>query len=206
MTAPLIDSGWSTTPTLRGTHVTLEPLNVDHADVLREAVQGWDVSALWFTSVPDAAGVDAYIGQALAMRDAGEALPFLVRDAQGVAVGSTRFYHFDARVPRLTIGYTWYVPRVQRSGLNTEAKRLLLEHAFSTMGCRAVSFETSWFNHASRAAIARLGARQDGVLRNHLRHADGTLRDTVVFSIIDSEWATVRHHLDRRLAQGQAHG
>lgn len=196
---------WHATPTLRGLRVALEPLQADHVDALRATVDGWDATALWFTSVPDVGSVDAYVEQALAMRDAGQALPFLVRDAQGAAVGSTRFYHLDSRVPRVTIGYTWYVPRVQRTGLNTEAKRLLLAHAFEAMHCAAVSFETSWFNHASRAAIARLGAKEDGVLRNHLRHADGSLRDTVVFSIIDSEWPTVRHHLDRRLTRRAPH-
>jgi len=116
-------------------------------------------------------------------------------------VGSTRFYQLDPRVPRLCIGYTWYAPRVQRTGLNTQAKLLLLTHAFEVLHCAAVSFETSWFNHASRAAIARLGARQDGVLRNHLRHRDGTLRDTVVFSITQAEWPAVKNHLKMKLAR-----
>ena len=120
---------------------------------------------------------------------------FVVKDAAGEVVGSTRYYALDAGVPRLNIGYTWYQRRVQRSGLNTEAKLLLLRHAFEAMGCIGVGFETSWFNHASRTAIARLGAKQDGVLRNHKRHADGTPRDTVVFSIIDNEWPAVRSHL-----------
>lgn len=202
MTTIASTDAWANAPILHGTHVRLEPLQRAHADALREAVAGWDTSALWFTQVPDAAGIEAYVGQALAMRDAAEALPFLVRDADGAAVGSTRFYRLDAAVPRLCIGYTWHVPRVQRTGLNTEAKRLLLAHAFETMGCAAVTFETSWFNHASRTAIARLGAKQDGVLRHHMRHPDGTLRDTVVFSILDSEWPAVRGHLDRRLARG----
>jgi RimJ/RimL family protein N-acetyltransferase len=104
-------------------------------------------------------------------------------------------------VPRLTIGYTWYATRVQRTGLNTQAKLLLLEHAFETFGCAAVGFETSWFNQASRTAIARLGAKQDGVLRNHMRHRDGTLRDTVVFSIIGSEWPAVKRNLQASLQQ-----
>ena len=128
------------------------------------------------------------------MRDAldkqaqGIEVPFVVRDADGEVVGSTRFYDWILPIPRLSIGYTWYAPRVQRTGLNTEAKLLLLTHAFETLGCASVYLETSWFNHASRTAIARLGAKQDGVLRNHRRHADGSLRDTVVFSILDSEW------------------
>ena len=102
-------------------------------------------------------------------------------------------------MPRLSIGYTWYASRAQRTGLNTQAKQLLLGHAFDVLGCASVVFETSWFNHASRAAIARLGARQDGVLRNHKRHADGTLRDTVIFSILDREWPAVRAHLQFQL-------
>ncbi|HJR73914.1 MAG TPA: GNAT family protein, partial [Luteimonas sp.] len=111
-------------------------------------------------------------------------------------------YDLDASVPRLSIGYTWYAPKAQRTGVNTEAKLLLLGHAFETLGCVAVAFETSWFNQASRTAIARLGAKQDGVLRGHRRHADGTVRDTVVFSIIDSEWPAVKSNLRYKLAQG----
>ncbi|HEY4555684.1 MAG TPA: GNAT family protein, partial [Lysobacter sp.] len=118
-------------------------------------------------------------------------------------VGTTRFYDLDPATPRASIGYTWYARRVQRTGLNTEAKRLLLAHAFETLGCIAVGFETSWFNHASRAAIARLGAKQDGVIRSHFRHADGSVRDSVVFSIVDSEWPAVKRHLDTLM---EAHG
>ena len=114
-------------------------------------------------------------------------------------VAGTRFYDLDPAVPTLKIGYTWYAPRVQRTGLNTETKLLLLEHAFEALGCASVFFETSWFNHASRTAIARLGAKQDGVLRNHKRHADGSLRDTVVFSLIDGEWPAARRHLQFKL-------
>ncbi|HLM53095.1 MAG TPA: GNAT family protein, partial [Pseudoxanthomonas sp.] len=108
----------------------------------------------------------------------------------------------EPAVPRLSIGYTWYMPLVQRTGVNTDAKRLLLAHAFEALGCLSVVFETSWFNQVSRTAIARLGARQDGVLRNHQRHADGTPRDTVVFSIVDGEWPAVKRHLEHRLQQG----
>jgi RimJ/RimL family protein N-acetyltransferase len=107
----------------------------------------------------------------------------------------------EADVPKLSIGYTWYAPEVQRTGVNTEAKLLLLTHAFETLGCISVVFETSWFNHRSRAAIARLGAKQDGVLRNHKRHSDGSLRDTVVFSIIDGEWPAVKRNLLAKLAR-----
>ncbi|HBK47383.1 MAG TPA: GNAT family N-acetyltransferase, partial [Xanthomonadaceae bacterium] len=142
---------------------------------------------------------DGYVAAALQAQAEGKALPFAVRDAGGDIVGSTRLYGLEADVPRLLVGYTWYAPRVQRSGVNTECKLMLLRHAFEAMGCICVGFETSWFNHASRAAIARLGAKQDGVLRHHKRHADGTARDTVVFSIIDSEWAAVKRQLQFRL-------
>ena len=123
----------------------------------------------------------------------------MIRDAAGDIIGSTRFYDMDASVPKLSLGYTWYTPRVQRTGANTEAKLLLLQHAFEAMGCISVVLETSWFNVTSRTAIARLGAKQDGVLRNHKRHADGTPRDTVIFSIIDAEWRGVKRHLQYRL-------
>jgi RimJ/RimL family protein N-acetyltransferase len=134
----------------------------------------------------------------------GRILPFVVRDAAGDIVGSTRFYDLEPTVPRVSIGYTWYAPRVQRTGLNTEAKLLLLTHAFETLGCISVVFETSWFNQRSRAAIARLGAKQDGVLRNHRRHADGSPRDTVIFSILDNEWPAVKRNLLSRLAQHES--
>jgi len=186
-------------PTLRGRHATLEPLRAAHADGLRAAVRGSGLDQLWYTQVPPPQDVDAYVQAALLARQEGNALPFAVLDADGEVVGSTRFYDIDAGVPRLSIGYTWYAPRVQRSGVNTETKLLLLQHAFETLGCISVVLETSWFNHASRTAIARLGAKQDGVLRNHKRHADGTPRDTVIFSIIDAEWAGVKRHLQFRL-------
>ena len=161
-----------------------------------------------FVSIVQAGGITAAqnflnVGQstismqlaALEAQAQGRVLAFVVKDASGEVVGSTRYYALEADVPRLNIGYTWYHPRVQRSGLNTEAKLLLLRHAFETLGCISVGFETSWFNHASRTAIARLGAKQDGVLRSHKRHADGSRRDTVVFSIIDTEWPAVKTHL-----------
>lgn len=193
---------WAKPLRLDGTHTTLEPLVETHADEMRAALAGDELSAAWYTNVPDPSGVDAYIAAALAAQARGQTLPFAVRNASGELVGSTRYYDLDAAVPRLSIGYTWYAPKAQRTGVNTEAKRLLLGHAFETLGCVAVAFETSWFNHASRTAIARLGAKQDGVLRGHRRHADGTVRDTVVFSIIDSEWPAVKSHLAFKLARG----
>lgn len=196
----LESGGWST-PTLRGRHVTLEPLHAGHADGLRVALGDGELSRCWYTNVPAPGDVERFIDAALLMRDKGQALPFAVRDAQGAVVGSTRFYHLDPSVPNLSIGYTWYARHAQRTGVNTEAKRLLLEHAFETLGCLSVRFETSWFNQASRTAIARLGARQDGVLRNDKRHADGSPRDTVVFSIIQSEWPAVKKHLLAKLQE-----
>lgn len=194
---------WLHAPHLHGEHVTLEPLRAEHAEGLRAALAEGRLWELWYTSVPEPAAVETYVAEALAAQTRGECQVFAVRDADGAVVGSTRYYQLDRRVPRLAIGYTWYATRVQRTGLNTQAKLLLLQHAFETLACEAVVFETSWFNHASRAAIARLGAKQDGVLRNHMRHRDGSLRDTVVFSITSGEWPTVKRHLQGKL---QRHG
>ena len=199
MDAPVTPPVWREVPRLSGRHAVLEPLAHAHVDGLRSAVAGSGLERLWYTNVPAPERVEAYVEAALAARDAGAALPFAVRDAAGEVVGSTRFYGLEPGVPKLLIGYTWYAPRVQRTGLNTECKLMLLRHAFEAMGCVNVSFETSWHNHASRAAIARLGAKQDGVLRNAKRHADGSLRDTVVFSILDSEWPAVQRNLQFRL-------
>ena len=166
---------------------------------LRDALEGSGLDQLWYTQVPSPQQVEPYVQAALQAQSEGKVLPFVIRDAAGVIIGSTRFYDMDASVPRLSLGYTWYTPRVQRTGANTEAKLLLLQHAFEVMGCISVVLETSWFNLTSRTAIARLGAKQDGVLRNHKRHADGTPRDTVIFSIIDAEWQGVKRHLQYRL-------
>lgn len=190
---------WSNPPVLVGARVRLEPLQAAHAEALGAAACDGELWRLWYTSVPHPDGVSRYVDEALAEQAAGRALVFVVRDGDGTVVGSTRFYEVDPATPRVSIGYTWYAARVQRTGLNTETKRLLLEHAFERLRCIAVGFETSWFNHASRAAIARLGAKQDGVIRSHFRHADGSVRDSVVFSILDSEWPTVKKHLDTRL-------
>lgn len=201
MAKPGLPPAWREAPVLEGRNVRLEPMRESHVDGLRDALAGDELSRLWFTNVPTADRVGQYVHAALDAQAAGDALPFVVVDAQGDAVGSTRFYRLDPEVPTLCIGYTWYAPRVQRTGVNTEAKLLLLAHAFGALGCISVVFETSWFNQRSRAAIARLGAKQDGVMRNHKRHADGTPRDTVVFSIIDSEWPAVKRNLQARLAQ-----
>ncbi len=195
---------WTDTPTLAGEHVTLAPLQASDADALVRAAADGELWTLWYTTVPGPNTVAAYIARALADRDAGTALPFVVRDATGQVVGSTRCFRLEPDIPRLEIGFTWYARRVQRTGLNTQAKRLLLGHAFETMGCAAVEFRTHSFNHASRAAIERLGAHYDGTLRRQMRMPDGHLRDTRVYSILDSEWPTVRTHLDALMARSRA--
>lgn len=196
MSVDLASAGhWSQVPVLKGRHVTLEPLQLAHVPALQRALGEGELARCWYTNVPTPEHAGHYVVAALEAQSQGRVLAFVVRDASGEVVGSTRFYALEADVPRLNIGYTWYHPRVQRSGLNAEAKLLLLHHAFETLGCISVGFETSWFNHASRTAIARLGAKQDGVLRSHKRHADGSRRDTVVFSIIDTEWPAVKAHL-----------
>ena len=201
MAADALPAVWQQVPVLAGRHARLEPMSRAHVDGLRAALSGDELSTLWFTSVPQADEAAVYVDAVLAAQADGRVLPFVVLDANGRVVGSTRYYGLEADVPKLSIGYTWYVPEVQRTGINTETKLLLLAHAFETLGCISVVFETSWFNQRSRAAIARLGATQDGVLRNHKRHADGSPRDTVIFSIIDSEWPAVKRNLQARLAQ-----
>jgi N-acetyltransferase len=182
--------------TLRGRVATLEPLAREHTAGLATAADDGDLWRLWYTHIAAPDKMSEYVTAALEMREHQEAMPFVVRDnATGDIVGCTRFFNVDAKNRRLEIGHTWYAKRVQRTPLNTECKLLLLTHAFEALACIAVEFRTHWFNHASRTAIARLGAKQDGVLRNHQLMADGAKRDTVVFSIIDNEWPAVRQHL-----------
>lgn len=199
-------SDWNT-PILSGRYVRLEPLAIEHADALHAAAADGELWSLTYTSVPgpDVGAVKAYVENALDPHGAGKMMPFAVFDAQGEIVGTTRFYDIDRNVPRLKIGYTWYAARAQRTGLNTEAKLLLLGHAFDTLCCASVTLETSHENLRSQAAILRLGARRDGVLRAHMRHRDGTLRDTHVFSIIRDEWPEVASGLRRRL-EAYGHG
>jgi RimJ/RimL family protein N-acetyltransferase len=192
---------WQQPPTLRGTHVSLEPLRREHADGLRNALARAACGTCGTRACRARDAIEDYIDTALTAQAKGEALVCAVLDAAGAVVGTTRYYQLDRNVPRLAIGYTWYATRVHRTGLNTEAKLLLLAHAFEAMQCAAVGFETSWFNLASRTAIARLGAKQDGVLRNHMRHRDGTLRDTVVFSILANEWPAVKVNLQGKLTR-----
>ena len=182
--------------TLTGKHATLEPLAPAHAEAVKAAAADGELWNLWYTSVPAPDKVGAWLDIALDMRERQGAMPFVVRDsARGDVVGSTRYFNVDATNRRLEIGHTWYAQRAQRTAINTECKLMLLTHAFETLGCIAVEFRTHWFNHRSREAIARLGAKQDGVLRNHHLMSDGSRRDTVVFSILDSEWPAVKRHL-----------
>jgi len=185
--------------TLSGRHVTLEPLAASHHDALVEAASDGELWKLWYTSVPAPEAMAGWLDAALALPSQ-HGLAFALRDARdGAIVGSTRYFNVDPRNRRLEIGHTWHARRAQRTGINTEAKLLLLGHAFEALQCIAVEFRTHWMNQQSRAAIARLGAKQDGVLRNHQRMTDGTLRDTVVFSIIESEWPAVKRHLQYKL-------
>lgn len=174
----------------------LEPLQPHHADELLEAARDGELWNLWYTGVAGPDGVANYMENAMKMRHEHGAMPFVVRrKADGVIVGSTRYFNVDATHRRLEIGHTWHSRSAQRTGINTESKLLLLQHAFESLDCIAVEFRTHWFNFQSREAIARLGAKQDGVLRNHQIGPNGTLRDTVVFSIVASEWPTVKAHL-----------
>lgn len=190
---------WDKVPVLDGVHVRLEPLQMAHIDGLRGAIGDGTMAQLPYANVPDAKGMTAYVQAALQAQAQGTALPFAVLDADGLVVGTTRYYALQPEVPRLSIGYTWYAPSAQRTGINTEAKLMLLRHAFERLGCISVAFKTSAQNLASRAAISRLGATQEGILRNADRHADGSPRDTVVFSIIDAEWQDVKRGLQHRL-------
>jgi RimJ/RimL family protein N-acetyltransferase len=193
-------SRWIEPVTLVGEHVKLVPLSFEHEQGLANAAADGELWKLWYTSVPTPEGVRDWIAAALVMRDTLGAHPFAVIDPKsGDVVGSTRFFNVEAAHRRLEIGHTWYAKRVQRSPLNTEAKLLLLSHAFDTLNTIAVEFRTHFMNQQSRAAIARLGARQDGILRNHQIGRDGIYRDTVVFSIVEAEWPAVRANLRMKL-------
>ena len=192
---------WPDEVTLRGRHATLLPLEPAHAPALADAARDGELWQLWVTSVPAPEAMAAEIARRLALREAGSMLPFAVLDAAGVPAGMTTYMHIDAANRRVEIGSTWYARRVQRTPLNTECKRMLLAHAFEQLGCIAVEFRTHRLNQPSRRAIERLGAQLDGVLRSHMRLADGTLRDTAVYSITAAEWPSVRRHLDHQLAR-----
>jgi RimJ/RimL family protein N-acetyltransferase len=186
--------------TLTGQHVELVPLSREHHDALQDAVRDGELWRLWYTSVPAPEEMAAEIDRRLGLMAKGSMLPFTVIDRpRGRVVGMTTYMNIDPAGPRVEIGSTWYARGVQRSGLNTEAKLLLLAHAFDRLGCLAVEFRTHFLNHQSRRAIERLGARLDGVLRHHQRMRDGTLRDTCVYSITAPEWPTVHSHLTWQL-------
>ncbi len=187
---------WLYETTLKGTLVTLAPLKSELTGALLAAASDGELWNLWYTSVPSSKTIDAYLDQAFRDQDAGRALLFAVVDntTQNV-IGTTRYCNADNLNHRVEIGYTWYAKSFQRTGVNTECKYLLLTHAFETLNAIAVEFLTHWHNQISRNAIARLGAMQDGILRNHQKNAEGIYRDTVVFSIIDQEWPTVKKNL-----------
>ncbi|MCB0924911.1 MAG: GNAT family N-acetyltransferase [Mycobacterium sp.] len=209
MTSPASSSsGWVSPVTLEGTHVRLEPLSVRHHDGLCESVCDGELWQLWYTMIPTPERMGDEIQRRLDEQDRGSMCPFaVVEPASGRAVGMTTYMNIDPANRRLEIGSTWYRQSVQRTALNTEAKRLLLSHAFDELNAIAVEFRTHFFNHSSRRAIERLGAKLDGVLRNHQitahPQAAGTLRDTCVYSIIASEWPTVRANLDHVLSKSR---
>ncbi|WP_425280479.1 GNAT family N-acetyltransferase [Leucobacter viscericola] len=185
--------------TLRGRIVTLEPLTAEHAEGLGAAAEDGEVWRLWYTQVPRPEGMAAEIERRLQLQREGSMIAFASRrNDTGALIGMTTFMHIDAKTPRVEIGSTWNAASAQGTGTNAESKLLLLQHAFDVWGCTAVEFRTDFNNHQSRAAIARLGANQDGVLRAH-QNSNGYLRDTVVFSITQPEWAGVRLGLEHRL-------
>ena len=188
--------------TLEGHGVRLEPLRSDHLDGLIAAATDGRLWELWFTSVPTAEQTAGYIADALAGQRQGHMLPWAVRDlATGTIVGSTRYHDIAPSIDRVEIGYTWYAESRQRSHINSACKLLLLTHAFDTLGCRLVGFRTDNFNFRSQRAIEALGAKKDGVLRHHFARRDGSVRDSVMYSIIASEWPAVRRHLEWRLSR-----
>jgi N-acetyltransferase len=187
---------------LKGEHAILEPLSRDHHDALVEATRDGELWKLWYTTIPSPEGMQAEIQRRLDLQQAGSMLPWTVRsNATGKIVGMTTYMNIDSENRRVEIGSTWYARSAQRTALNTECKLMLLTHAFESLACIAVELRTASFNHASRRAIERLGAKQDGILRNHQRYSDGSLRDTVVYSIIQSEWPAVKRHLHFKLGR-----
>ena len=194
-------SAFTESVTLKGRHAALEPLDYAHQEELVAAVRDGELWKLWYTAIPEPEGMRAEIERRLGLQRAGSMLPFAVRSlASGRIAGMSTYMNIDAKNRRVEIGSTWYAKSVQRTPLNTECKLMLLAHAFEQLGCIAVEFRTGFFNYASRRAIERLGAKQDGILRSHQHYANGSVRDTVVFSIIAPEWPAVKHHLQFKLA------
>ena len=183
----------------------LEPLTMGHADALRSAASDGKLWELWFTSVPEPANTERYIEQALQGQKEGHMLPWAVRELEtnGI-VGTTRYHDIMASIDRVEIGWTWYAQTWQRSHVNTACKLLLMTHAFETLGCKVVGLRTDNFNFRSQRAIERLGAKKDGVLRHHFARRDGTIRDSVMYSIILAEWPDVKRHLELKLARNSA--
>lgn len=189
--------------TLRSARVVLRQLELDHAPALSEALSRDDLWRTWYTIVPAPDRVEEEITRRLDLQAAGSMAPWTIFDAAtDLPVGMTTYMNIDAVTPRVEVGSTWLLRSAQRSGINAHTKRLVLGRAFDDLGCLAVEFRTHFHNHQSRDALARLGAKQDGVLRHHQMFA-GVPRDTVVFSIIDAEWSTVRLSLDERIAAGE---
>jgi RimJ/RimL family protein N-acetyltransferase len=191
---------WLRPVQLEGESVKLVPLQKAHKVDLAFAASDGKLWELWYTSVPSPKTVDSYLDTALSEQASGKALPFAIIDKKtNTIVGTTRFLNVDAKNKRVEIGATWYAKKVQRTGINTECKYILLKYAFENLNCIAVEFRTHFHNHPSRNAILRLGAKQDGILRNHRLDESGNLRDTVVFSILDSEWKTVKTSLEFKM-------
>jgi RimJ/RimL family protein N-acetyltransferase len=191
---------WIEPVTLTGTKIVLEPLSPEHKDGLIEAVKDGELWKLWYTFISPPEKMEEYITKALNNREQAGEMPFVVRENEsGKIIGSTRYMNVDNHNHRVEIGSTWYANSDQRTAVNTECKYLLLSHAFEKLDAIAVEFRTHWHNHNSRAAISRLGAKQDGVLRNHIKSPDGVYRDTVVFSIINLEWLAVKQSLEFKL-------
>jgi N-acetyltransferase len=188
--------------TLEGHGVRLEPLTREHHDGLASAAADGRLWELWFTSVPEPHQTADYIAEALAGQRAGHMLPWAVRDlASDAVVGSTRYHDIVTLVDRVEIGYTWYSASRQKSHVNPACKLLLMAHAFETLGCGVVGFRTDNFNFRSQRAIEALGAKKDGVLRHHFRRRDGSVRDSVMYSVLVSEWPVVRRNLEWRLSR-----
>ena len=197
---------WLEPIVLRGRDTTLEPLSPHHHDDLVEAVQDGELWQLWYTTIPARETMYAEIARRLKMQAKGGMLPFAVLDnTTRKAVGMTTYMNADHENRRVEIGATWLRHAVQRTGINTQCKLLMLTHAFDALNCIAVEFRTHFFNHPSRRAIEGLGAKLDGILRNHQIAINGTLRDTCVFSIVASEWPTVKAHLLAKMARPLAH-
>ena len=191
---------WPADITLSGKYARLEPLSMGHLGDLQAAAHDGDLHLLWYTSIPHGDDMAAEITRRQALRETGSMQPFAVIDqSSGHAVGMTTFMNIDAANKRVEIGSTWYAKSAQRSPLNTECKLMLLGHAFEVLDCIAVELRTHFVNSQSRNAIERLGAKLDGVLRNHMVMSNGSLRDTAVYSIIQTEWPTVKTHLQFKL-------